>query len=46
MFIRDVSGKLGRNLSLVPEGEETAADKNTIEVLAGLFIHRVGNSLG
>lgn len=42
---RDVSRKLGKEVRLVLEGEDTEADKNVIESLADPLIHIVRNSL-
>jgi len=42
---RDISRKLGKQVALVLEGEETEADKNVIEALADPLIHIVRNSL-
>jgi two-component system chemotaxis sensor kinase CheA len=42
---RDISRKLGKEVELVLEGEETEADKNIIESLADPLIHIVRNSL-
>lgn len=42
---RDVSRKLGKEVRLVLQGEETEADKNVIESLADPLIHIVRNSL-
>lgn len=44
-LVRDVSRKLGKEISLVLEGEETEADKNIIEALADPLIHIIRNSL-
>lgn len=44
-LVRDISRKLGKNIQLVMEGEETEADKNIIEVLSDPMIHLVRNSL-
>ena len=44
-LVRDISRKLGKEVSLVLEGEETEADKNIIEALADPLIHIVRNSL-
>ena len=44
-LVRDLSRKLGKEVSLVLEGEETEADKNVIEALADPLIHIVRNSL-
>jgi two-component system chemotaxis sensor kinase CheA len=42
---RDISRKLGKEVQLVLEGEQTEADKNIIEALADPLIHIVRNSL-
>jgi two-component system chemotaxis sensor kinase CheA len=44
-LVRDISRKLGKQVLLTLEGEETEADKNIIEALAEPLIHIVRNSL-
>ena len=44
-LVRDISHKLGKEVQLVLEGEQTEADKNIIEALADPLIHIVRNSL-
>jgi len=44
-LIRDISRKLGKEVNLVVEGEDTEADKNVIEPLADPLIHILRNSL-
>lgn len=44
-LVRDVARKLGKRVELVIEGEETAADKNIIEVLGDPLLHIVRNAL-
>ncbi|QIK36669.1 chemotaxis protein CheA [Caldichromatium japonicum] len=44
-LVRDLSRKLGKEIELVLEGEETEADKSIIESLADPLIHLVRNSL-
>lgn len=44
-LVRDISKKLGKQVRLVIEGEDTEADKNVIEALADPLIHLVRNSL-
>jgi len=44
-LVRDISRKLGKEVELVLEGEETEADKNIIEALADPLVHIVRNSL-
>jgi two-component system chemotaxis sensor kinase CheA len=44
-LVRDISRKLGKEVELVLEGEDTEADKNVIEALADPLIHIVRNSL-
>jgi len=44
-LVRDISHKLGKDVQLTLEGEETEADKNIIECLADPLIHIVRNSL-
>ncbi len=44
-LVRDISRKLGKEVSLVLVGEDTEADKNIIESLADPLIHIIRNSL-
>ncbi len=44
-LVRDISKKLGKQVRLVIEGEDTEADKNVIEALNEPLIHLVRNSL-
>jgi len=44
-LVRDLSNKLGKEVQLVVEGEDTEADKNVIEALADPLIHILRNSL-
>jgi two-component system chemotaxis sensor kinase CheA len=44
-LVRDISRKLGKEVNLVLEGEDTEADKNIIESLADPLIHILRNSL-
>ncbi|MBN2232888.1 MAG: chemotaxis protein CheA [Deltaproteobacteria bacterium] len=44
-LVRDISRKLGKEVNLVLEGEETEADKNIVEALADPLIHIIRNSL-
>ncbi len=44
-LVRDISRKLGKEVHLVLEGEETEADKNIVEALADPLIHIIRNSL-
>jgi two-component system chemotaxis sensor kinase CheA len=44
-LVRDISRKLGKEVNLTLEGENTEADKNIIEALADPLIHIVRNSL-
>jgi two-component system chemotaxis sensor kinase CheA len=44
-LVRDLSRKLGKEVNLVIEGEDTEADKNVIEPLADPLIHILRNSL-
>lgn len=44
-LVRDLSRKLGKDVNLVLEGEETEADKNIIESLGDPLVHIVRNSL-
>jgi two-component system chemotaxis sensor kinase CheA len=44
-LVRDISRKLGKDVNLVLEGEDTEADKNIIESLGDPLVHIVRNSL-
>jgi two-component system chemotaxis sensor kinase CheA len=44
-LVRDTSRKLGKEVNLILEGEETEADKNIVEALADPLIHIIRNSL-
>ncbi len=44
-LVRDISRKLGKEVRLVLEGEDTEADKNIIESLGDPLVHIVRNSL-
>ncbi|MBK1719071.1 chemotaxis protein CheA [Thiocystis violacea] len=44
-LVRDISRKLGKEVNLVLEGEDTEADKNIIEALGDPLMHIVRNSL-
>lgn len=44
-LVRDLARKLGKQVDLVIEGEETEADKNVIESLFDPLLHMVRNSL-
>lgn len=44
-LVRDTSRKLGKDVNLVLEGEETEADKNIIESLGDPLVHIVRNCL-
>lgn len=44
-LVRDISRRLGKDIQLSIEGEDTEADKNIIESLAEPLIHIVRNSL-
>lgn len=44
-LVRDVARKLGKHVELVMEGEDTAADKNIIEVLGDPLLHIIRNAL-
>jgi len=44
-LVRDISKKLGKEVTLIVEGEDTEADKNVIESLADPLIHILRNSL-
>lgn len=44
-LVRDISKRLGKEVQLIIEGEDTEADKNVIESLADPLIHILRNSL-
>jgi two-component system chemotaxis sensor kinase CheA len=44
-LVRDIAHKLGKDINLQLEGEQTEADKNVVEALADPLIHLVRNSL-
>ena len=44
-LVRDTANKLGKEVNLILEGEETEADKNVIESLGDPLVHIVRNSL-
>lgn len=44
-LVRDIAHRLGKEVELVVEGEDTEADKNIIEALADPLIHILRNSL-
>ncbi|GEO81337.1 chemotaxis protein CheA [Pararhodospirillum oryzae] len=44
-LVRDVARRLGKQADLVIEGEETAADKNIIEILGDPLLHILRNAL-
>ena len=44
-LVRDVSRKLGKQIDLVIEGADTAADKNMIEALSDPLLHIVRNAV-
>jgi two-component system chemotaxis sensor kinase CheA len=44
-LVRDTSQKLGKEVNLILEGEDTEADKNVIESLGDPLVHIVRNSL-
>jgi two-component system chemotaxis sensor kinase CheA len=44
-LVRDISRKLGKDVELELEGEETEADKNIVESIADPLIHIIRNSL-
>jgi len=44
-LVRDLSRRLGKDVNLVLEGEDTAADKNIIESIGDPLVHMVRNSL-
>jgi two-component system chemotaxis sensor kinase CheA len=44
-LVRDTSNKLGKEVNLILEGEDTEADKNVVESLGDPLVHIVRNSL-
>ncbi|CAH2601424.1 Signal transduction histidine kinase CheA [Rhodovastum atsumiense] len=44
-LVRDLSRRLGKQVDVVLEGEETEADKNMIEALSDPLLHMIRNSL-
>jgi two-component system chemotaxis sensor kinase CheA len=44
-LVRDLSNKLGKQVNLVLEGEDTEVDKNIVEALGDPLIHILRNSL-
>ena len=44
-LVRDTSRHLGKDINLVLEGQDTAADKNIIEAMGDPLIHLVRNSM-
>lgn len=44
-LVRDTAQKLGKEVNLILEGEETEADKNVIESLGDPLVHIIRNSL-
>ncbi len=44
-IVRDLSRKLGKQVELVMDGEETEADKNVVENLADPLVHLIRNSI-
>ncbi|MBF9000387.1 chemotaxis protein CheA [Vibrio nitrifigilis] len=44
-LIRDISKKLGKQVDLIIEGEETEADKSIVEDLSEPLVHLIRNSL-
>lgn len=44
-LVRDTSRRLGKDINLVLEGQDTAADKNIIEAMGDPLIHLVRNSI-
>ena len=44
-LVRDIAHKLGKEINLQLDGEQTEADKNVVEALADPLIHLVRNSL-
>ena len=44
-LVRDTSRKLGKDVKLILEGEDTEADKNIIEALGDPLVHIIRNSL-
>jgi two-component system, chemotaxis family, sensor kinase CheA len=44
-LVRDVSRKVGKNVNLVTEGEETEIDRNLVDVINDPLVHMVRNSV-
>jgi two-component system chemotaxis sensor kinase CheA len=44
-LVRDLSRRLGKQVRLVTEGEETAADKDVLELIGEPLLHLVRNSI-
>ena len=44
-LVRDVSRKVGKNVSLVTEGEDTEIDRNMVDVINDPLMHMVRNSV-
>ncbi len=44
-IVRDLSGKLGKDIRIVTEGEQTEVDKTVIEQLADPLTHMIRNSV-
>jgi two-component system chemotaxis sensor kinase CheA len=44
-LVRDTANKLGKEVNLILEGEDTEADKNVVESLGDPLVHIVRNSL-
>ncbi len=44
-LVRDTSRRLGKEVELVLEGQDTAADKNIIEAMGDPLVHMVRNSM-
>ena len=44
-LVRDVSRKVGKNVNLVTEGEDTEIDRNLVDVINDPLVHMVRNSV-
>ena len=44
-LVRDVSRKVGKNVNLVTEGEETEIDRNMVDIINDPLMHMVRNSV-
>lgn len=44
-LVRDISRKVGKNVQLVTEGEETEIDRNMVDIISDPLMHMVRNSV-